>query len=138
MVGATYTNTRSLVVKSRDHDLDTRAVITDMERYGFLSMFGGVQDILNNRFQLIFVSEEEKEKAKRIWPEVDDGNYRLEIHAEKRSLTLMGIPMEYPDHFLEEYMKRYVTDPRSEHLTHDGTNISNDCDVSRTRALEDR
>ena len=81
---------------------------------------------MNNGFQLMFKSEKEKEKAKRRWPEVDDGNYRMEKdEQDTKSLTLMNIPMEYPDHFLEQYMMRYVTEPTAEHLTHDGTNLSN-------------
>ena len=74
-----------------------------MERYGFLGMLGGVQDIHNNRFQLMFVYRggegEGEEGDGRKWT---TATTVLEIdEEEKRSLILMGIPMEYPDHFLE-------------------------------------
>ena len=62
----------------------------------------------------MFLTEEGKDEAKRRWREVEDGNYRLEseLEDEMKSITLMGIPMEYPALFLEEYM------------LHDGTNLS--------------
>ena len=91
----------------------------------------GFEEINHYSYQLLFHTVGDKNKAIEIWKQAsqnEDQIFKMETQdttITNQTVQLQGIPMEYPDIAVIEYLKKYFEDPTLSHDTYPGTNYKN-------------